>query len=812
MGEKVAGRNMIEILVVEDSPTQAEQLRFILEAGGFGVSVASNGKEALAHLLTHQPDIVVSDIIMPEMDGYELCKQIRTNPNHRDIPVVLVTTLSDPTDVIKGLEVGATNFITKPYDEKFLISRIQYLIANRDLRKDSKAEMGISVYFSGQNYHITAERLQILDLLLSTYENAYRQNCELLAIQEELTALNERLEETVQERDAEIAERKKTEGALRESEERYREQNAVLQGMNRIFRETLACDSEQELGRICLDVAEKITESKFGFIGEIGPDGLLHDIAISETGWEMCTMYDKTGHRRPPGNFRIEGLYGRVLRDGKSLLVNDPSTHPDSIGVPDGHPQLTSFLGIPLAREGQTMGMIAVANREGGYSQEDLESLESLSLAIVEALVRKRAEQALKIAHNELEGRVEERTEELRQAYNRLTEETREKEQLEQELRQAQKIEALGTMSGGIAHDFNNILAAIIGFTELLEGHTSEGSRDAHHLHRIMEAGIRGRELVRQMLTFSRKAEQEKKPLALSSIVKETVKLLRATTPSTIGIRVNASKEALVLGDPTQIHQVLMNLCTNAVYAMQEKGGNLDIELSDYTVSPSNGDPQGIAPGLYVKLIVRDTGTGIPADIMDKIFDPFFTTKGVGEGTGLGLSVVHGIVKQHDGSITVISELGKGSTFTVYFPRITGDLKADALHGDETPTGSERILFVDDEEALVEMGEDILAELGYEVTSRMSSRDALGLLEEDPSRFDLVITDQTMPEMTGVDLAKEILALRADMPIIMCTGFSHTVDADKAKTAGIKAFAMKPLTKKEIARTIREVLDEPTAT
>ncbi|MGO8936732.1 MAG: sensor histidine kinase, partial [Mycobacterium sp.] len=486
--------------------------------------------------------------------------------------------------------------------------------------------MGISVYFSGQNYHITAERLQILDLLLSTYENAYRQNCELLAIQEELTALNERLEETVQGRDAEIAERKKTEVALRESEERYREQNAVLQGMNRIFRETLACDSEQELGRICLDVAEKITESEFGFIGEIGPDGLLHDIAISETGWEMCTMYDKTGHRRPPGNFRIEGLYGRVLRDGKSLLVNDPSTHPDSIGVPEGHPQLTCLLGIPLTREGQTIGMIAVANREGGYRQEDLESLESLSPAIVEALARKRAEQALKIAHNELEGRVEERTEELRQAYDRLTEETREKEQLEQELRQAQKLEALGTLSGGIAHDFNNILAAIIGFTELLAEHAAKGSRDAHRLERIMEAGVRGRELVRQMLTFSRKTEQKKKPLRVSSIVEESVKLIRATTPTTISIKVNTlSESGLILGDPTQIQQVLMNLCANASYAMREKGGTLYIELSDYSASLSNGDPHRIKPGLYARLTVRDTGTGMSPDIVNKIFDPFFT-------------------------------------------------------------------------------------------------------------------------------------------------------------------------------------------
>jgi signal transduction histidine kinase/BarA-like signal transduction histidine kinase len=380
--------------------------------------------------------------------------------------------------------------------------------------------------------------------------------------------------------------------------------------------------------------------------------------------------------------------------------------------------------------------------------------------------------------------------------------------EVEDQLRRAQKMEALGTLTGGIAHDFNNILAAIIGFTELVAGHAVKGGRDARHMERVMEAGIRGRELVKQLLTFIRKTEQEKKPLPVSSIVKETVKLLRATTPSTISVRVNALSEASILGDPTQIQQVLMNLCANATYAMREKGGSLDIELSEMSVSPSNGDPQGIAPGQYVKLVVRDTGTGMSPDIMDKIFDPFFTTKKLGEGTGLGLSVVHGIVKQHEGSITVESEPGRGSTFTVYFPQIFGDLETDAVTDDEIPTGSERILFVDDEEALVEMGEDILAELGYEVTARMNGREAVALLKEDPSRFDLVITDQTMPEMTGIELAGEVLATRADMPIIMCTGFSHVVDADKARAAGVKAFALKPLTKREIARTVRHVLDE----
>ena len=421
---------------------------------------------------------------------------------------------------------------------------------------------------------------------------------------------------------------------------------------------------------------------------------------------------------------------------------------------------------------------------------------------------RKKAEDALKKAFDELELRVRERTAELRQAYERLTVESREREQIEAQLRQAQKMEALGTLSGGIAHDFNNILAAIIGFTELIRDRLPKEGQETRHIKRVLEAGFRGRDLVRQMLAFSRKSEQEKKPLQLNDVVQEAIKLLRASIPSTVSVRVKTDNGSdLVLADPTQMQQVLMNLCVNAAHAMQEKGGILDVELSAVSIS-GDENTDGMKPGPYVKLIVRDTGTGISPDIIDKIFDPFFTTKKLGEGTGLGLSVVHGIVKQHDGYIAVISEHGKGSTFTVYLPQIAGEPETDPAEDDEIPTGSERILFIDDEEALVEMGQDILAELGYEVTSRTSSTVALTLLKSDPSHFDLVITDQTMPEMTGVELAKEVLALRPDMPIIMCTGFSYVVDADKAKAAGIKAFAMKPLTKKEIGRTIRKVLDE----
>lgn len=385
-----------------------------------------------------------------------------------------------------------------------------------------------------------------------------------------------------------------------------------------------------------------------------------------------------------------------------------------------------------------------------------------------------------------------------------------ERRRLEQRLRQSQKMEAVGRLAGGIAHDFNNILAAIIGFCEIAMDRVPADSKARNSLERIFQAGIRGRDLTKQILTFSRQSEQEKKPLRLSLVIDETVRLLRASLPSTIHILPNITSESgFVLADAGQIQQVILNLCTNAAHAMREKGGTISIDLSDVDILTQAGAPHpSLAPGAYLRLSVRDTGEGIPRHILDRIFDPFFTTKKQGEGTGLGLSVVLGIVEGHGGAITVESTPRSESTFEIYLPKII-EARTEGWEGEEAvPTGHERILFVDDEDALAEVGEELLFDLGYQVVTKTSSREALAILTLDTSRFDLVITDQTMPELTGVELAKDILAIRADMPIILCTGFSHLVDADTAKAAGIRAFAMKPLTKKEIARTIRKVLDE----
>jgi PAS domain S-box-containing protein len=387
----------------------------------------------------------------------------------------------------------------------------------------------------------------------------------------------------------------------------------------------------------------------------------------------------------------------------------------------------------------------------------------------------------------------------------------RQAQQAEQH-RHMQKMEALGTLAGGIAHDFNNILAAILGYTELTLYDIPPHSPAWQNLQEVLTAGKRAKDLVRQILTFSRKSEQERKPLRFHMVLKESLKLLRATLPTTIGIFQDIAEDTRpILADTIQMQQVIMNLCANAEYAMRKTGGLLEIRLDMVDVeSAFAARHPRLIPGRHIRLTVRDTGQGIAPEIMGRIFEPFFTTKDIGQGTGMGLAMVHGIVTSHGGAITVQSTPGKGTTFHIYLPCIEAAVDTETPAEEPLPYGSGSILFVDDENSLAQVGQRLLEQLGYEVMVKTNSLEALGVFRIDPYRFDLVITDQTMPYVTGVALASKFRHIRPDIPIILCTGFSHTIDAAEAKTQGIDAFLMKPLMLRDLGRTIQKVLAQRT--
>ena len=397
----------------------------------------------------------------------------------------------------------------------------------------------------------------------------------------------------------------------------------------------------------------------------------------------------------------------------------------------------------------------------------------------------------------------------------RLLEEEKEKLQLHQQ--HSQKMEAIGTLAGGIAHDFNNILTAIIGYSELIYTDMESDNKSRHELEEVLKAASRARELVRQILTFSRRAGHDRKPLRLQPIIKESLKMLRASIPTTIDIVADINPDCRpVLADPTHIHQIIMNLCTNAFHAMEEEGGTLRVALGEVEFSDNEYTRElELDPGRYVNLEVCDSGIGIDRKMLDRIFEPYFTTKTKGKGTGLGLSVVHGIVKKNDGHVTVYSEPGKGTTFHVYLP-ITASQPEMSQAVVQTPLqaapdllgGGESVLIVDDEESVVDMLRKVLESAGYNVTTSVKSDVALEIFQANPDKFDLVITDMTMPRMTGDKLAARLLNLRPDLPIILISGFSASMNDNLAKKIGIRRYMMKPINSENIIGTVRAVLQE----
>jgi len=488
------------------------------------------------------------------------------------------------------------------------------------------------------------------------------------------------------------------------------------------------------------------------------------------------------------------GPGGRAIRTGRTQVIRnileDPALAPwHEEARRQGY---NSVIVLPLTLEEETIAILDILSEEvNAFDPEEIQLLEELANNVSQgiAILRERAQRRQAMA---------------------------EKTKLEMQLRHAQKMEAIGTLAGGIAHDFNNILSAIVGYSELILLNLDQ-KQDLqlieNHLMGVLQAGKRAKDLVQQILTFSRKKEQGSQPVQVSLIVKEALKLLRASLPTTIEILYDIDPQCgLVLADPTQIHQVVINIGTNAYHAMREDGGVLEIKLEAVEVDArlANIHPH-LHEGAYLRLSVRDTGRGMEPEVLERIFEPYYTTKGPAEGTGLGLAVVHGIVSGLGGAILVDSRVGQGTTFQVYFPslEVAGQEEVlDAVPAEPvaTSTKGEHILFIDDEPVLAHIGEKVLKRLGYRVTVQTSSLEALELFSAQPNDFDLVISDQTMPHLTGSQLARKIALLRPEMPIILCTGSGQTITAKETPDNAIREYLLKPFNVRDLAETIQRVL------
>ena len=590
--------------------------------------------------------------------------------------------------------------------------------------------------------------------------------------------------------------RKQAERTLRDSETRFK-----------LLSETavrlLATDNPQEIvNELCLDVMAHLDcQACFNFLVDDGA-GRLH--------LNACAGIPEEEARK------IEWLDYGVAVCGSVAQEGHPIVAEDILNTPDIRTELVKSYGIqayachPLMVQGRLIGTLSFGTKtRPNFSPEDIVLMRTVTDQVATAMERMRLIKELQRSRDELEIRIQQRTAELNTANKELREEVAGRKKAEQQLRQAQKMEAIGTLTGGIAHDLNNIFAPIIINSELALFDLPGGSRIHDNLDLIHKSGLRGKDLVRQLLLFSRQSEKKQELITLTSLVEETFKLLRASIPTTIEMNLRLETESDSLyADPSQIQQVIMNLCTNAAYAMRGKAGAIDLSLQSIIFDSNDLPEPDMQPGNYLVLSVKDTGCGMEEEVRKRIFEPFFSTKPSGEGTGLGLSVAYGISKNHKGNITVYSEPGKGSIFRVYLPKVDTGLSVTAEIIKPFPRGSERILFVDDEEFVVSSVRNMLQQLGYKVTTLTDSREALKLFLTDPSQFDLVMTDQTMPLMTGEDLGKEMMRIRSDIPVVLCTGYADFISSEKAAAMGFRGFIMKPFTVREGAELVRRVLDK----
>ncbi len=727
----------VKILVAEDSATQAERLRHILEQGGYEVDVASDGRQALEMAPRFRPALIISDVVMPEMDGYELSRRIKADADLRDIPVILVTTMSDPQDVIHGLECGADNFVLKPYDESYLLGRVRHMLINREMRRVEEVRVGVEIYFDGQRYFITADRLQILNLLLSTYDAAMQRNKELSHAHEELREINTALGEANRRLEQEIREREQAERTVRELNENLErlvvERTAELRESEERFRQ----------------LAEHSSEG-FWFT-QLNPVRILYVSPAVEKVWGL-----------PAENFyQDESIWFKAIH-------------------PEDQPR------VHAAWEACAGGQSPHYEEEYRVIQPDGSVRWVLDSGTP---IRNEAGEIVRLSG--------------------LARDVTERRQLEAQFLQAQKMESVGRLAGGIAHDFNNLLTVIINTAELAAMELREGDLLREELATIRDAGARAAALTKQLLAFSRTQVLEPANVNLNTVVVNTEALLRRVIGEDIDLSISLAKDlASVKVDPGQIEQVILNLAINSRDAMPN-GGKLTFETRNVTLDEAYAKIHAaVQPGPYVMLAISDTGIGMDEATQRKMFEPFFTTKGPGKGTGLGLATAYGIITQSGGNISVHSEVGQGTTMTIYLPRIEGVARARPAAQTKTAArGIETILVVEDEPAIRRMVQRVLAVAGYTVLTAASGEEALRLFERQNGPIHLMMTDLVMPGMSGQELSKRIAVSHPETKILYTSGYTDDAAMNRGTRGESVHFIGKPYAMTALTGKVRAVLD-----
>jgi PAS domain S-box-containing protein len=839
----------MRILIVDDRMENRYLLETVLKSEKHDTVSAENGQKALEYLASGSFDLIVSDILMPVMDGFQLCRHCKADPTLRHIPFVFYTaTYVDQKDEAFAYEIGADGFLRKGMEPADFLTAIRSVIKNfrqgrtspkspvqkqeeetykhyserlilklekkmQDLKeKEERLNMALEastnglwdwnvqtgkLYFSPRYYTMLGYAPDELPQTYDTWAGLLHPDDRETAVK----TIRDHIEKNCGPFDQEFRMKTRSgkwkwilgKGKVFSVDEKGRPVRVVgthtditdkkktereLKLRNQIARIFLTTAGDETYEKILAMVLD-MTQSRYGIFGFIDEAGEWVCPSLTRDIWEKCQV---PGKRIAFPHDTWTGIWGKAMTRKRCIYINR------QIHLPEGHITIENALDAPVVYKDQLVGNLLIGQKKTGYTNDD------------QGLMEMVADQIAPVLKTRLERDQEHK--ERRRAENRL--------------QQVQKLEAIGSLAGGIAHDFNNILSAILGYAQLAMDRLPADSPVLADLEQVYKGGERAKDLVMQILAFSRPQEQDAAPIQIGPIIKEVLKFLKSTLPSSIEIRQQVVPDpGIILADPTRIHQILMNLCTNAAHAMDNTGGILTVALSSITLdsamTPDTGMTTALSdlvPGKYLRLTVGDTGQGIAPDILPRIFDPYFTTKRRGEGTGMGLATVHGIIKSYGGGITVSSAPGKGTTFHVYFPVIDGP--AEPAPEKQAPAAAARndacILFVDDEPPIARLGKQLLEHLGYTAEACTDPLEALALVKSGPDRFDLVITDLTMPGMKGDQLAGELTKIRPDLPVILCSGFSMNMTGKMMAESGIKAFIMKPLIKNKLAAVIQQVM------